>query len=142
MAACEAAGIDLVYVARSDPAPPCPRCLPWVHRVLSVTGRTTGYVTITDAAGRIRTTVVVATVAQARAAGLLHIACLDSLVPWANGAVIPVPPPLRPRSPRPSHGNEAERARREHAAAITRPARQAAARRARLALRHPTGGTP
>ena len=137
LAACEAAGIDLVLVTRSDPAPPCPRCAPWVNRVLSVTGRTAGLARITDAGGTFRTATVAGTVAEARAAGLLHNSCKDSLIPWADGAVIPASIPHGTRAPprRPSHGNDAERARREHAAALTRSARQAAARRARLALR-------
>jgi hypothetical protein len=71
-----ASGLDLVYVARDTSLPPCERCAPWVHRILSVAGR--------DAAAP----GVAGTLAQARASGLLHPACRDSIVPY-HGQIHP-----------------------------------------------------
>jgi Phage minor capsid protein 2 len=88
------AGLDLVLVTRSNPKPPCSQCLPWVGKVLSVTGLSGGTAVIADAVGNPQTAQVAGTVAQARAAGLLHPYCQDSLTPFAAGAVIPVSPPL------------------------------------------------
>lgn len=79
------AGIGLVIVVRKDPSPPCPRCAPYVGRVLSLEA-SPGTVTAVGSDGIARTTNVVATVAQARAAGLLHPSCRDSLSPFADGA--------------------------------------------------------
>lgn len=85
LAAYRDAGIGLVIVVRSAPQPPCPRCAPYVGRVLSLTGQT-GTVTASDAAGNLHAATIAATVAQARAAGLLHPQCKDSLSPFADGA--------------------------------------------------------
>jgi hypothetical protein len=92
--AMQAAGTDLVLVTRSNPKPPCSHCLPWVGKVLSVTGLTLGTAVISDAQGNTQTAEVAGTVAQARAAGLGHPYCQDSLTPFAAGAVIPASPPL------------------------------------------------
>jgi hypothetical protein len=92
--AMQAAGLDLVLVTRSNPMPPCSQCLPWVGKVLSVTGLTGGTAVITDAEGNTQTAQVAGTVTQARAAGLLHPYCQDSLTPFVAGAVIPAAPPL------------------------------------------------
>lgn len=75
--ALEEAGIDLVQVHRDAATPPCPKCLPWQHRVLSLTGRTPGFPTL----------------AQARAFGLLHPSCRDSVAPYRGLQALPEPSP-------------------------------------------------
>src|SRR5216684_2184595 len=72
-----AAGHDLVTIAHSGDSPPCPRCAPYVGQVLSVSGMTPAgsEVTVTDADGVEHTAVVMASLAEAMAAGLLHPAC-------------------------------------------------------------------
>lgn len=79
-------GFDLVIVDNPSRAAPCPRCRPFEGRVLSLTGRTTGEASATDADGQTHTVHVAGTVAEARAAGLLHPACRHSLLPFVNGA--------------------------------------------------------
>jgi hypothetical protein len=63
----QAAGLDLVQV-RATPTS-CPICIPWVGRVLSVTGDTRGYPTVKDA----------------RDAGLWHPNCGHPIDVWAPG---------------------------------------------------------
>ena len=121
------AGIDLVLVTRSSATAPCARCAPWVGRLLAVTGNADGG----EVAG---------TVAQAVAAGLLHIHCRDSLTPWREGQP---PPPDVPHGPgwlqaqRKRYAEQQARnatavalrqARRQHALAITPLARTRARR--------------
>ncbi|KAB2384748.1 phage minor capsid protein [Actinomadura montaniterrae] len=62
-----AAGDDLVMVLQS--AHPCPLCLPWEHRVLSVSGHTPGRPSM----------------ATARAAGLWHPRCHHQVVRYEPG---------------------------------------------------------
>lgn len=73
------AGLDLVQVHRSSPSPPCPKCVPWQHRVLSLSGRTPGFPTL----------------AQAMAAGLLHPMCRDSIAPFRGSVPPPAPTPAQ-----------------------------------------------
>ena len=146
MAAYRAAGIDVVLVTRTDPRPPCPRCSPYVGRLLSVTGRTAGAQVVRDAAGQTRKGTVKATVAEARAAGLLHIACRDTLTAWADGLAIPAYIPWGPGRHGPGSypageerlalEREYRRAQREHAVALTPPAKAQASRRARRLRSH------
>jgi hypothetical protein len=120
------AGQDLVYVARDSSLPPCGKCAPWVRRVLSVNGRDLG---MPGVAG---------TVAQARAAGLLHPSCRDSLTPW-SGVMAPGGPQSpqwlaaqRQRYAREQEANARQnawrQAQRQHAVALT-PLARARARR-------------
>jgi Phage minor capsid protein 2 len=85
LAAYQDAGIGLVIVVRSSPKPPCPRCAPYVGRVLSLNGET-GTVMASDARGNLHSAQVFASVADAVAHGLLHPQCRDSLAPFADGA--------------------------------------------------------
>lgn len=86
LAAMGPAGMDLVIVDNPGRVAPCPRCRPWEGKVLSLTGRTDGENTITDAGGQKRTEKIAGTLAEATTAGLLHPACRHSLIPWVSGA--------------------------------------------------------
>jgi hypothetical protein len=124
------AGHDLAYVARDSSQPPCARCAPFVHRVLSLTGTSLG---VPGVAG---------TLAQARASGLFHPQCRDSLVPYDGQ--MPSEPPHSPRwldarQARYQAGQDAyarqrayAAAQRQHAVALTPLARA----RARRLIRH------
>lgn len=81
-------GTDLVLITRDSSKPPCPRCEPYVWKVLSLSGHHTGPATITDAAGDEHTVHVSGTLADAVAHGLFHPRCRDSASPWADGAAI------------------------------------------------------
>jgi len=75
-----AGGVDLVLVGTHSTEGSCPKCLPFENKLLSLTGATTGTITIRDAAGAVRR----ATVA-AKAAGFRHPNCRHDLIPWHNG---------------------------------------------------------
>ena len=45
-------GHDLIWTLTHSPEGSCPLCLPWLGRVLSLTGATTGQAAITDATGQ------------------------------------------------------------------------------------------
>jgi len=124
------AGQDLVYVARDSSQPPCPKCAPWVFRVLSLTGMSLG---MPDVAG---------TLAQARAGGLLHPQCRDSITPYTGQMR-----PAGPHSPQwlgaqqrryaaeqaaSARAHAVRIAQRQHAVALTPLARA----RARRLIRH------
>jgi hypothetical protein len=78
-------GLDLVYV--SDSPRECPLCRPWEGKVLSVSGGTVGLIqarSVTDERTiRVR---VDGTVAQARAAGLMHPNCRHRMTAYLPGA--------------------------------------------------------
>jgi type II secretory pathway pseudopilin PulG len=80
------AGNDLVIVDNPSKAAPCPLCRPYEGKVLSLSGKTTGASTITDASGVERTEQVMTSLADAVAHGLLHPNCRHSLIPWTEGA--------------------------------------------------------
>jgi hypothetical protein len=113
------AGTDLVRVATTSTEGTCPACLPWLGRVLSLTGDTPGYPTLADA----------------KASGFRHPNCRCYWDP--TGAVAPVPDPAdlaraaaayRVAQQRRARERAARREQRRHQAAIT-PAAKAAARR-------------
>jgi hypothetical protein len=126
------AGIDLVLVVRHSASAPCPKCAPWVGKLLSVTSRG-GYVS--EVAG---------TVAEAVRSGLLHPSCRDSLGGWQDGADVPGDIPHAPgwaaaqrqrykaQQERTASAAALRQARRQHALAITPLART----RARRLIRH------
>lgn len=62
----QAAGIDLIRVWRFSATPPCPKCVPWQRKILSLSGRSDLYPSLADAI----------------AAGLLHPSCRDTILPW------------------------------------------------------------
>jgi len=80
------AGNRLVIVDEPGMSPACPRCRPWVGRVLALYGDGSGSSTITDANGTERTEQIAGTLAEAVAAGLMHPQCRHDLVPWTDGA--------------------------------------------------------
>lgn len=79
-------GHDLIWTITTSAEGSCPLCRPWLGKVLSLTGATTGRVSITDHAGRTVRTTVAATLAEARAAGFRHPNCRCSWIPYVNGA--------------------------------------------------------
>lgn len=85
----QAAGLDLVRV-RATPTS-CPICIPWVGKVLSITGDTPGYRTIKDA----------------RDAGLWHPNCQHPIDVWDPAH----PHAPRPVKPRPGGYDAAQRQR-------------------------------
>lgn len=89
MHALQAAGIDLVYVQRDSSLPPCPKCAPFVHRVLSVSGMSGGIVSIAGG----QSVAVAGTLAQAKAAGLFHPSCRDSAQPVTGMFTLPADGP-------------------------------------------------
>ena len=137
------AGIGLVIVVRSSPAPPCSRCAPYVGHVLAL-GHLSGSVRAADAAGNFRTAHVLTTVADATAHGLLHPGCRDGLAPWADGADLSGEIPHGPgwiAAQRRRYRDEQDQRRqeramriagRQHAVALTPQART----RARRLIRH------
>lgn len=80
------AGNDLVIVDDPSMAAPCPLCRPYEGKVLSLSGKSKGSSTITDASGTERTETVMTSLADAVAHGLLHPNCRHSLIPWTEGA--------------------------------------------------------
>lgn len=79
------AGHDLVLVYSLSPEGACPHCLPWIGKVLSLTGQTTGPVAVTTAAGGTFHGSVHATLAEARATGFRHPNCRCSMMPVVPG---------------------------------------------------------
>lgn len=73
-------GADLVLAVTFSPEGSCPRCLPWLGKVLSLTGATTGTAKITDAAGTVVSHEVAGTLAEAKAAGFRHPNCFPAEV--------------------------------------------------------------
>lgn len=141
LAAYRDAGYDLVIVTRSSPKPPCPKCAPWVGKVLSVSGQTTGKAAASDQAGNMHSVTVAGTLAQARAAGLLHPSCKDGISPFADGAAVLADIPHGPawdgrqaaryaaQQDRSALEREQRQARREGIVALTPMARARARRR-------------
>ncbi|GAA3144875.1 hypothetical protein GCM10010466_39950 [Planomonospora alba] len=83
--------IDLVLVSRTPHG--CPLCDPWEGEVLSISGpagtRTEPHATRDDETVKVK---VAATVAEARAAGLLHPNCRHNLNAYLPGVTRPAPP--------------------------------------------------
>lgn len=79
------AGIDVVLVGTHSTEGSCPRCLPFQGHLLSLTGETTGSVTVRDITGAVHRQTVMATLAEAKAAGLRHPACRCTLTGWHDG---------------------------------------------------------
>lgn len=77
-------GNDLVLVSNSPE--PCPICIPWEGKVLSLTGATTGTVTM---AGGV-TARIAGTVQQARDAGVWHPNCTHRLTTFVPGYTKPL----------------------------------------------------
>lgn len=114
---CANNGYDIVKVTNS--ASPCPKCVPFQGRLLSISGRT-----------RYRADVV-ATVAEAKAAGLLHPGCRHALQLWVPGDPIPDPPRIDPEAYTHSQQLRAlerrlRKARTVHAAAMDPAAKRSA----------------
>ncbi len=79
-------GHDLIFTFTHSTEGSCPLCLPWLGKVLSLTGATTGPVQITDAAGIKVRLDVAGTLGEARAAGFRHPSCRCSWILWVDGA--------------------------------------------------------
>lgn len=86
LAAMAQAGNDLVIVDNPSKAAPCRLCRPYEGHVLSLSGKSSGTSTITDADGAVRTEDVLTSLADAVAHGLFHPNCRHSLSPWTEGA--------------------------------------------------------
>jgi hypothetical protein len=78
-------GNDLVLVFTLSTEGSCPHCLPWLGKVLSLTGATTGDIAVTLADGTPWRGTVHATLAEAREAGFRHPNCRCSMLPIVNG---------------------------------------------------------
>jgi hypothetical protein len=85
-AAILAGGHDLIWTLTDSTEGSCPLCIPWLGRVLSLTGRTTGLVSISDAGGRLVQVNVAGTLNEARAAGFRHPNCRCSWILFVDGA--------------------------------------------------------
>ena len=83
--AMQRSGMDLVLVTHGS-EPICGHCAPFLDHLLSLSGGTTGRASVTDWTGRTRSGTVVATVAEAKAAGWRHPNCRCGTQPWYNGA--------------------------------------------------------
>ena len=84
-AALERAGIDLIYTYTISTEGSCDLCLPWLDRVLSLSGDTVGNVGVADAAGTAVTHMVAGSLDEARAAGFRHPQCRCEWVPYTDG---------------------------------------------------------
>lgn len=80
------AGNRLVIIDDPSMTAPCPKCRPWIGRVVALSGDGSGTSTITDANGTVRTETIAGTLAEAIAAGLHHPNCRCSETPWTDGA--------------------------------------------------------
>jgi Phage minor capsid protein 2 len=138
-------GHDLIYTLTHSTEGSCPLCIPWLGKVLSLTGATTGDAEITDAAGlRVRLHVD-GTLGEARAAGFRHPNCRCSWIPFVNGADLAAasmfaePPDMAEETYRASQVQRAleRRVRRDghRAATAMNPAERAAAERDLAAAR-------
>lgn len=63
------AGHDLIYTLTHSTEGSCPLCVPWLGRVVSLSGASTGTAAIKDASGKPVTTAVTGTLGEARSAG-------------------------------------------------------------------------
>jgi Phage minor capsid protein 2 len=79
-------GHDLIYTLTHSTEGSCPLCIPWLGKLLSLTGQSSGTVTISDAGGQPVRVDVSGTLAEARAAGFRHPNCRCSWIPFVNGA--------------------------------------------------------
>lgn len=81
-------GVDLAIVDNPSHMPPCPKCLPWEGRVISLTGgvRAGMEASATDAHGGLHTVTVKGSLAEAKADGLFHPNCRHSLLPFTDSA--------------------------------------------------------
>jgi hypothetical protein len=81
------AGVTLVIVDEPLGEAACPKCRPWVGKVLSLVPFAAGSSsTITDASGVVRTEKIAGTLAEAVTAGLYHPQCEHDLTPWHDGS--------------------------------------------------------
>lgn len=120
-------GQDLVFTITGSTEGSCPLCLPWLGRVLSLTGMTTGRAPITDAAGRAAGMEVSGTIAEARAAGFRHPGCRCGWISWANGAdVVAATRDAEPEA-RSAETYKASQVQRGYERAIRRAGREEAA---------------
>jgi len=101
------AGLDLIYTYTTSTEGSCPLCIPWLGRVLSLTGRTAGYPTLDEA----------------RAAGFRHQNCRCSWIPQGTG---PAPGAVSPVSPeQPAAAYKASQKQRALERAVRKAGRQA-----------------
>lgn len=128
-------GLMLAYV--SDHAQECPRCAPFEGRVVRLDAGPTGTVSVPHAlTGEPVDVEIVATLAGARARGLMHPNCRHSLSAYLPGVTRPPKPVHRPEQyearMRQRHLERRIREAREvEAAALTDTERRAARRRVR-----------
>jgi hypothetical protein len=87
------AGHDLIWTFTHSTEGSCPLCIPWLGRVLSLTGTTTGPVSIVDAGGQRVSVEVSGTLNEARAAGFRHPNCRCGWVPFHDGVDLTPPVP-------------------------------------------------
>ena len=80
------AGHALIYTLTYLTDSSCPLCVPWLGRVLSLTGASTGTAAIKDATGKLVEIRVSGTLGEARASGFRHPNCRCSWIPYAAGA--------------------------------------------------------
>ncbi|MGW4639561.1 phage minor capsid protein [Sphaerisporangium sp. NPDC004334] len=122
-------GQDLVMVSRA--ARSCPVCDPWEGKILSQSGPAGNRTETNRVTGEPIMVHVAATVARARAEGLLHPNCRHGLTPYLPGATKPLPPLQVPGDYRDTQRQRyLERriraAKRQQAAALDEPARKRA----------------
>ena len=79
-------GHDLIWTLTHSSEGSCPLCIPWLGKVLSLTGNTTGAVEITDAGGQLVSVDVAGTLNEARALGFRHPNCRCGWIPFVPGA--------------------------------------------------------
>ena len=87
-AALERAGVDLIWTYTISTEGTCPECLPWLDRLLSLGGGTTGSVSVTDAGGGTVTHDVEGTLDEAKASGFRHPSCFPAGVMVSGPPVI------------------------------------------------------
>ena len=81
-------GLDLVLIWSAWAESACPKCRPWLGKIVSLTGhtRTGARVSVTGLGGRRITGTVAGTVEEARLAGWRHPQCRCSMTGLSDGA--------------------------------------------------------
>lgn len=85
MRSLSATGQDVVLVVGSGGKSTCTRCRPFDNRLLSLGAVPQESAAITDAGGNVRTQQIMATLPEAMAYGLMHVASSHDLIRWADG---------------------------------------------------------
>ena len=83
--ALQAAGVDLVFTYTVSTEGSCDACLPWLDKVLSLSGDTVGNVSVNDAGGSAVSHMVAGSVDEATAAGWRHPSCRCEMTGFVDG---------------------------------------------------------